>query len=195
VSLFRFLGKPPFDVPEAAPSPQSYIGPQIAPEEISELAESGEPGIYIKNIHLSRQEVRKGDTLNISIDWVAGSECAPKSYITYIRFDTEFEKGPLYNESYGKVYRKIIERLGGRRFRFRVDHHPLGGIYPPDKWPPLVVIRDDVTVGIPEDIARGVYSISVKLARKTHYTNYTAGDLLTNNDIYSGTVMGKVKIE
>ncbi|UCF05088.1 MAG: hypothetical protein JSV33_14385 [bacterium] len=193
--LFGFTGVQPTDHLAAAPLVDSAVGRMISPDEALRLPGSGEPGIRIAGVHVSNGHVRRGDTLGISIDWVALQHCEPKSYTTYLRFDTDFEKGRWYRASYAKPYRKLVEFLRGQRFRFRTEHLPLEGIYPPDRWPPRTVIRDHVTVRVPRDIAPGRYSISVKLTTKTHTPNYTINDLFSDADMYSGAVMGTVLIE
>ncbi|MCK4237275.1 MAG: hypothetical protein KAX38_09160 [Candidatus Krumholzibacteria bacterium] len=195
LALLRLIDNTCLDSFDLEPLTPKHLGPRVTPEKAQQLMESGEPGIRIKDVRINREEVQRGDTLQLSIEWVAEGENMPRSYVTHIRFDTCFEKGPLYSASYGKIYRKIYERLKGRRFRFRADHLPLNGIYPPDLWPPLRIVKDSAVVIIPKDITPGIYSIAIKLSRKTQYPNYAIRDLLSDDDLYSGTVVGEVTIE
>lgn len=195
VALFEFSGS---EHPGSIGDDQRIdlpLGPSLSIDEALTLHESGEPNIYIRDLQLDRMIASKGDSLRITIEWVAKREIEPRGYISHLRFDTHFEKGPLYHDSFGKPYRKILERIQGLRFRFTVEHLPLNSTYPPDKWPVLRVVRDVLSVRIPDDIATGVYSISVRMSEKSQYPNYTLRDIFTNEDGTSGVVMGEILIE
>ncbi|MDZ7859571.1 MAG: hypothetical protein U5O15_02685 [Candidatus Krumholzibacteriota bacterium] len=174
---------------------KEYIGNKITKIELSKLTPSETPGIFIKSIHPHRQIINKGDKLKLDVKWVAGKKLDYGSYLSYIRFDTDFDKGLLFHKWYGKIYRKILERVRGQRFRFRIGHLPLNGIFTPDKWPPMHIINDSMFIDIPEDIASGEYTISVKMSVRTAYPNYSSKDLLNDDDSFDGPDMGKIIIE
>ena len=113
----------------------------------------------------------------------------------YVRFDTDFEKGPLYNPRCGKIYRKIVEKTRGERYRFRIDRLPRKGIYPPDKWEPGKVIKDIFEVEIPKDIAPGTYTISIRLDIPPHVSNLRLKDFLSDQDFYDGPDLMTITIE
>jgi hypothetical protein len=156
---------------------------------------SGEPGISIARVVVENGTVARGDTLTLEITWVTDRAVRPKSYITRVRFDTEFDTGPLYHPFYGKWYRKAVEKLRRMRYRFSVSRLPLSGDYPPDLWPVLHAVRDTFTVAIPSDTAPGIYTIAVQLSEQTHYPNYSVRDILSDEDLYSGVAVGTVTIE
>jgi hypothetical protein len=197
VSLFRFNGSSgkiidaPFD--SAAVSKQDFT--KAIHVEHNDLIESGIDGIYISDYKLNNSTVKRGDTLNFYVDWVTERKIHVGSYITYIRFDTNFRKGPLYSFYYGKIYRKIIEQIKGRRFRFRYDKLPFNGVNPPDRWEPFNTVRENFSISVPEDISAGVYVISIKMAHKTQYPNYTMKEIFTDDDFYNGADIAKVFVE
>lgn len=195
VALFEFLNQPYHDSLTAEPSFDERLGPTVTIGEAFQLPESGEPAVHVKAVRIDRTSVKRGDTLDITIEWVATRTLPPKSYVSHVRLDTHFEKGPLYSASYGKIYRKVLERIRGYRFRHSVVHLPFNGMYPPDKWSALRVVRDTFPVRIPDDIATGIYSISITMSIKTQYPNHTLKDIFTDNDIYSGGVMGRILVE
>lgn len=196
LTLMRFNPAGEFaEEPGARPDRWSRTGEAVSAQEASYFTKSGMPGILIKGISTSRGTVARGDTLGITIEWVGTGERQSGRHSTVIRFDTDFAKGPLYAFWYGKIYRKILERIRRMRFRFSSGHIPLNGMYPPDRWPPLRVVEDAATVVVPKDAAPGEYLIRVKLVPKTQYPNYTLGDLFTDEDIYSGEILGRVSIE
>ncbi|MBD3178282.1 MAG: hypothetical protein GF417_01040 [Candidatus Latescibacteria bacterium] len=152
-------------------------------------------GIYIRGWQKSAERIEGGDTLAIEIDWVADRKLKPGNYTVHVRFDTDFPGGILYRPWYGKVYRKLVEKLRGRRYRFRTSRLPFDGIYPPDQWPVDGVIRERLEVRIPHDITEGIYTVSVKMQRAPHEPNYHLKDFLTNDDIFDGPDLMKITIE
>ncbi len=158
------------------------------------LAPSGVAGIRIKAASPDRTEASPGDTVVIDIVWVATGRCPLSSYIAYLRFETDFPKNALFRDSWGKPYRKILERANGRRYRFRIDFQPFGGIVPPDTWPPLREMSDRVIVGIPRDVSPGPYTIFLKMADLPQYPNYVLQDILTDDDFYRGAAMAAIRV-
>ncbi|MGM0484364.1 MAG: hypothetical protein ACQERI_07440 [Candidatus Krumholzibacteriota bacterium] len=151
-------------------------------------------GIYIKGWKSTSEIIEKGDTLALYIDWVADRDLNPGNYTVHVRFDTDFPEGILYNHHYGKVYRKIVEKLKGKRYRFRTSRLPFDGIYPPDKWPADRVIREKIKVRIPQNISEGIYTVSVKMQRAPHEPNYHLKDFLTDDDVFDGPDLMKIYI-
>lgn len=195
VYLYEYTGVPIADT-RAEPGHEPACGVRSTTlEDALRLFESGVPGIRIEGVSPGSERAHRGETFDLAIEWVALEQVLPKSYVAYIRFDTEFEKGPLYSPSIGKPYRKIVELARGRRYRFQADHHPLGGVLAPDRWTPLAVIQDSVRVRIPVNVAPGIYTIYLKLAVATHTPNFTLHDLLEDEDSYTGTAVDRVCIE
>lgn len=178
-----------------APLQPQFAGPPVSIQETEMLTESGEPGILVKRVAVSRARVSRGDTLQVRITWVATEELPFDSYAAHLRFDTDFEKSMLYNEAYGKLYRKIYEALRGNLYRFRRDFQPFNGIFPPDTWETMHEMRERVTVRIPENVSPGRYAVSLKITIKSQYPNYTWSEIVTDTDMYSGTVMNHIVIE
>jgi hypothetical protein len=172
----------------------AFLGDTLAASEVGSFAPSGTPGVLIARVAPGRADAAPGDTVAIEITWIATRRCPFSSYIAYLRFDTPFPKGPLYSPAYGKPYRKAVELFTGRRYRFRTDFQPLGGLFPPDAWPPMREVRERAVVTIPRAIARGTYAISLKLTEKPQYPNYMLTDILTDRDFYSGAAVGSIVI-
>ncbi len=169
-------------------------GDSLDAEAAGLLASSGVAGIRIKAASPDRTEASPGDTVVIDIVWVATEQCPLSSYIAYLRFETDFPKNALFRTSWGKPYRKILERVNGRRYRFRIDFQPLGGIVAPDTWPPLREMRDRVVVAIPRDVSPGPYTIFLKMADLPQYPNYVLQDILTDDDFYRGAAMAAIRV-
>ncbi len=185
----------PAGAPAEAPRPAlPFIGDSIDAAAASRLTPSGIEGVFIERVRASGGEVARGDTIVIDVSWVAAERCPPRSYVAYLRFDTEFPKNALYRLAWSKPYRKLIERTTGHRFRFRADFQPLGGVFPPDTWPALRAVHDRVRVPIPANVAPGAYTISLKLAEKPQYPNYVLGDILTDDDSYGGAVTAAIQV-
>ena len=172
-----------------------FIGKPVTSSEIADSHTSGIEDIRILKVNFNRKIVKRGERLKIFIEWVALRKAPIKGYICYSRFDTDFTKNKLYKEWYGKIYRKVLEHLKGERFRFRQDFQPLNGLFPPYSWPPMYSIEDSVVVRVPTDITPGHYNVSLRLDVKTQYPNYSLGDILSDEDKYSGEVVDTITVE
>ncbi|MGD1048413.1 MAG: hypothetical protein ABR899_06640 [Candidatus Krumholzibacteriaceae bacterium] len=169
-------------------------GDSLDSQAASLLAPSGIAGIRIKEALPDRTEAAPGDTVGVDITWVAAEHCPLSSYVAYLRFETDFPKNVLYRESWGKPYRKIIEKAEGHRYRFRIDFQPFGGIVPPDDWPLLREMHDRVRVEIPRDVSPGTYTIFLKMADRPQYPNYVLRDILTDDDFYRGAAVTTIRV-
>ena len=196
LAVFRFAGD---SAAVAAGSPAdegiSFAGDSVTEMDLARSAASGQPGIRIKGASVSRERVRRGDTLQIRVVWVAEEKIPLRRYTGYLRFDTGFSKNALFRESYGKLYRKALETVKRERYRFRVDFLPMGGIFAPDIWPPLREVRDTVIIAVPPDVAPGTYAISLKLEITPQFPNYRLRDFFSDRDYYSGVEVARITIE
>jgi hypothetical protein len=179
---------------EIAPVHPLFYGDSLDARGAASLAASGFPGIGIERAAPAPDEAARGDTITMNITWVAERRRPFSSYVAYLRFDTGFPKNGVYRAAFGKPYRKAVELLSRRRYRFRFDFQPLGGLFPPDSWPPMREIRDRVRVAIPRDLAPGSYTISLKMAEKPQYPNYVLKDIFTDADVYGGVAVGSITI-
>jgi hypothetical protein len=169
-------------------------GDTIDAEAASHLASSGIAGIRIKEAAPDRIEAAPGDTVGVDITWVATERSPLSSYVSYLRFETDFPKNALYRPAWGKPYRKIMEKMNGRRYRFRGDFQPFGGIVPPDTWPLLREMHDRVRVEIPRDASPGAYTVFLKMADLPQYPNYVLKDILTDDDFYRGAPVATIRV-
>jgi hypothetical protein len=174
---------------------ETHVGEAVSIDDLSGMTPSGISGIRIKDVRPAAQSAARGGELEVEIDWVLEEPVDYRGFVVHVRFDTDFEKGGLYRESYGKIYRKGLEKREGLRYRFRVDHLPFNGIVTPDLWPTLRVIEDSVPVSIPSDIATGEYVISIRMSEATHYPNFSMRDLLTDDDSYDGPDIARIFIK
>ncbi len=195
--LFRYLGsrRVPSEEEEIFPSKAGILRVGRFRGDYRDLTESGIEGVYMKGWGKEAQKVNRGDSLSIYVDWVTGEIKGVGSYRVYLRFDTGFGKGPLYSYYYGKIYRKILEKIKGERYRFRHEKIPFAGVYPPDRWEPGMIYRDYYISLIPKDIAPGKYTISVKMHHAPHVPNYDLRDFITDSDIYDGPDIMNILIE
>ncbi len=193
-ALFRFDRSIAHEFSSAAPPPP-FIGMELSPAELAGARESGEKGIVISRFETKRSVVRRGEKFDAVIYWALNEPVPFGSYASHIRFDTDFPRKAIYWRWYGKIYRKVLEKIKGTRYRFRIDSQPLGGVLPPDTWPLATEVADSIVISVPPDAAPGEYTISVRMSQKTQYPNYRAADLLTDDDFFSGTNVGKLIIE
>jgi hypothetical protein len=172
-----------------------FIGGAVDSLAASAMPDARQSGVRVARVALSRARVARGDTVSAFVTWVAPKSCPFSSYVAHLRFDTGFPQGVLYSAAWGKPYRKLLERVSRERYRFRVDFQPLGGLFPPDEWPPLREIRDQITFSIPRDAAPGIYTMFLRMAERPQYPNYALSDILTDDDFYRGAAVGRIEIE
>ncbi|MBU8920964.1 MAG: glucosyltransferase domain-containing protein [Bacteroidales bacterium] len=161
----------------------------------SGMKQSGIDGIVIRDVLPHSHTASRGKMLSMTVEWIATGEIPPGSYRAYIRFDREFPKGSFYRKWYGKIYRKVIEKMRRNRYRFRTTHQPMNGLNSPDRWPEMTVMDDRFSFVVPSDIAPGEYTYSVKLLEHVQYPNYSLSDLLSDDDIYAGEIAGSLVIK
>jgi len=194
VALFRYDREMAHAFSLAAP-PRPFFGNELSPEELAGARESGEKGIVISRFETRNSVVKRGETFEAVIHWALNEPVYFGSYMAHIRFDTDFPRTAFYWQWYGKIYRKVLEKIKGTRYRFRADSQPLGGILPPDTWPLATDVADSVIISVPHDAAPGLYTISVRMSKITQYPNYRAADILTDEDFFSGTIVGRLIVE
>jgi hypothetical protein len=138
-----------------------------------------------------------GDTVRLLTWWsYAGSTpLPPGSYTVFVRMDAREPRGWLYADAWQKPYRKVVERLNGKRWRIRASHRPLNGVVSPDQWQSGEVIEDRSIVPLPLNMAPGVYQVRIRMLRTPHYPNTTLQDYLSDEDAMSGRIVARVVIE
>ena len=195
LALFRFAGAGDGAALSAAGGAMPFAGGSVTDRDLSRCAESGQPGIFIKGVEVSCARVKRGDTLQVHITWVSEEKQPLRRYTGYLRFDTGFPRNALYRQSYGKLYRKVLENMKHERYRFRTDFLPLRGILAPDTWPPFREMHDTVTVAVPPDVVSGGYTVSLGMAVTPQFPNYHVRDFFIDRDYYSGVMVARIAIE
>lgn len=137
------------------------------------------------------------DTLEVVTAWGLADSVAmpPGSYAIYVRLDAHaMPRGPLYADAWDKPYRKMLEKLSGRRWRVRSAQRLLDGAYGPDEWRHGDRVVDRTLIVIPPNLAPGDYDVGVAVVRTPHYPNTRLSDYLHDLDEFSGPVVGQVTI-
>jgi hypothetical protein len=141
------------------------------------------------------RDAAPGDTLVAVADWRAPEPLPAGAYVVALRCDRVVPRGaPRPPEFLAKPARKIVERLRGERYRFRVDHLPAGGAYGVDLWRPDQVVRDTFAIVIPPDVADGDYTVRIRMLRQPHYPNFRLRDLFYEDDYYAGLRVGPLRV-
>ncbi|HMA76545.1 MAG TPA: DUF6541 family protein [Candidatus Krumholzibacteriaceae bacterium] len=136
------------------------------------------------------------DVLTIKCYWEnLKEESTRKYYKVSARFDTDYNKNFLYNKYWSKIYRKSLEQIKGKRYRFRFDHNPTNSIHPPEHWKRGEIVIDKFDVRIPSDISPGIYNVKIKLRAEAFGVNYRISDFLQNHDTYDGAKVGSIVIQ
>lgn len=155
------------------------------------------PGLTQHGTTTDRTVYAPGDTVRLLTWWsYAGSTpLAPGSYTVFVRMDAREPSGWLYADAWQKPYRKVVERLTGKRWRIRASHRPLNGVLSPDQWQWGEIIEDRSILPLPPNMAPGVYQVRVRMLRLPHYPNTTLRDYLSDDDSMSGRIVARVVIE
>ena len=135
-----------------------------------------------------------GERVDVAIDWHAARVMPAGSYYVSLRFDRPLPAGWSPPAFCAKPVRKLLETWRHERYRFRIDHLPMGGDYGVDLWRPEQIVHDTLGFRIPEDIAPGDYQAQVVLLRQPHYANFRLSDYFFDHDYYSGTPVGGLHI-
>jgi len=154
----------------------------------------GEGLPVLLSLHLAPAIASPGDTLRGVAEWRAIEPLGPGSYRVAVRFDRPLPAGLAPPRAVSKSVRKLVERLKGVRYRFRIDHLPAGGAFGVDLWRPDQVVRDSFALQIPRDVADGGYRVRVLMVRQPHYPNLSLSDYLSDDDYLSGIEMGRVLV-
>ena len=143
-----------------------------------------------------KDTVARGDVLGVKCYWKTLRESTSSEYYkVFVRADTKYNKNALYSEYWSKIYRKVLERINGERYRFRSDHNPVNGLYPPNSWRLGEVVLDEFSVTIPADVSVGTYDIKITLLEVPLGPNYYLSDYLRDDDIYNGVKVGSIVVK
>jgi len=140
-------------------------------------------------------EAARGDTLHGLLEWRAASPLPAGSYRVGLRFDRALPADvPRAPQALSKLWRKLVERWRGERYRFRQDHIPVAGAYGADRWQPGEVVRDSFEVVVPLDVAAGDYTVKVAVTRQAHYPNMRLIDVTSDDDFLDGLEVGRLQV-
>jgi hypothetical protein len=150
----------------------------------------------LMGVAMDEKIVRRHESLSIRCYWkCTEADTTIQDYKVFVRFDTQYKKNMLYRRQFSKIYRLILQKITGTRYRFRSEHSPVGGSYPPRLWQKGAIIEDEFDVIIPSDVSKGAYDVKINLLSLPFSPNYFVKDLLSDHDVYEGIKVGSVTIE
>ncbi|MEO6462239.1 MAG: hypothetical protein ABIP29_04125, partial [Candidatus Eisenbacteria bacterium] len=173
-----------------APDRDGDRGIQAAP------GAAGGPRITLGDAATDRRRYVPGDTVRVITRWssVGAEPVPPGSYTIFVRLDGHGYEGAFYHPAWQKPYRKLVERLSGRKWRVRESHRVLNGVWSPDQWRRGEVVTDSTTLVLPPEVAPGTYAVTVRMTRLPHYPNTRLGDYLSDDDLFAGPSVGTIEI-
>ncbi len=155
-------------------------------------ADLGE-GIALVSLVVDNEVLGAGDTLAAHLCWRAARAIEfglPLDVI--VRIDAPFPRGSLYREWYGKQYRRMIERRGGRYYRFTARTRLMSGPAYPDMLGAGAGARQDFALPLPASLAPGAYEVLIKVIRAPYLENRRVADYLSNDDSLQGVPVGMI---
>ncbi|KPJ61388.1 MAG: hypothetical protein AMJ46_01445 [Latescibacteria bacterium DG_63] len=180
---------------------------ELSREEVLTVSSSEEPleggdsvgsfsGLFsLESVEILPEAIARGDSLRLISLWKCLSPLPREDvYRLFVRLDTDFPRGTFFVERFDKLYRKLLERRTGERFRFREDVDPHSFPHPLHLWKRGEVVRQNIVFRIPEDLCPGTYRVEMNLRRVTPATNFHLSDFLQDRDYYSGIEVGSVEL-
>jgi hypothetical protein len=153
-------------------------------------------GLMLIGVAIGKETVRRGESLALKCYWKCNEpDTAVKDYRIFVRFDTPYRTNAFYSRHFSKIYRVILQKITGSRYRFRSEHSPVNGVYPPRLWRKGEIIQDGFEVTVPRDVSGGSYDVYIKLMSLPFSPNYSIRDLLNDEDVYSGERVGSIRVE
>lgn len=153
-------------------------------------------GLVLVGASMERGTVRRGERLRLTCYWKCNeADTAVKDYRIFVRFDTPYRKSALYSRHFSKTYRIILQKITGSRYRFRSEHSPVNGVYPPRLWRTGEIVEDEFEVMVPSDVSKGRYDIRINLLSLPFSPNYSLRDLFSDEDVYAGERVGSIIVE
>jgi hypothetical protein len=182
------------DTLDGPPRPRPFVRPwRGSGGPIGRRMGEGLPALL--GLSLSSRRAAPGDTLHAVIRWRAPQALPAGSYQVALRFDRDLPGGLEPPAVLGKPVRKVLERLHGERYRFRIDHLPVNGQYGVDLWRSDQVIDDSLGFAVPRDAAEGIWCVEARMLRQPHYPNLRLSDYFFDRDYFSGLPVGTLRLE
>lgn len=165
------------------------------PREAQTIGEkSGEAVLEGGTIH-GAGIVPPGGVLAMDLYWSRREVVPPGTYVVTVRFDKKNLSLPFGGQPFPKISRKAMEVVHRERYRHRSDHMILGGLFGPDAWGAGDIVREEVRVDMPIDLAPGRYRVEAKMLRVANQPNHELRDFLFDDDTYQGVPVGEITIE
>lgn len=181
------------DTLSSAPRPRLFVLP-YSPGRFPPARSMGAGLPALLDLSLGRRAAAPGDTVEGVARWRALEALPPGSYHVPVRFDRIAPGSRPPVPFLAKPWRKVHEQARGERYRFRMDHLPVGGDYGVDLWRPDQVVCDTFSFIVPRDVASGDYQVRLRMIRQPHYPIYRLHDYLHDDDYYSGLPAGRLLI-
>jgi 4-amino-4-deoxy-L-arabinose transferase-like glycosyltransferase len=114
------------------------------------------------------QPIRAGDTLALTLFWLAEQPVPPDTYTLFVHLRNEQNQTPV-----------------------QVDLMPWHGLFPPERWPPGQVVSERITMPLPETLPAGAYRLVLGLYNPQSGARFAAiedGTRLPNDELVIGRV-------
>jgi hypothetical protein len=121
---------------------------------------------------------------------------ARPSFPVVLRF--RFEDKKYFEAARGypgdKYVRRYRERRDGVFRRFRIDHRPFDGYFPPGEWRENGDCFEQFKIRLPVGLGETDYEVQWQLVEEPLLPNFSIRDFLFNDDSYVGTPCTKIEV-
>ena len=154
-------------------------------------------GLALVRADAQPKRMAHGDSVAVDLAWtLADGPVAPAPRRATIRLDAMDRSDREFVG--GKLERKILERIHGVRYRYRVNWIPGASAgasaRPPDLWRPGAVEHDRIALRVPANLAPGRYAVSVGVGSFPFMPNHSLADYFMDRDLYSGVPVDTITV-
>ena len=166
------------------------------PVELQPCEGSGGAGtVRVTGMRIEPREVLPGEEMLATVAYRRLRGARPSfPVVLRLRFEDKkyFEAARGYPGD--KYVRRYRERRDGVFRRFRIDHRPFDGYFPPGEWRENGDCFEQFKIRLPVGLGETDYEVQWQLVEEPLLPNFSIRDFLFNDDSYVGTPCTKIEV-
>jgi hypothetical protein len=165
------------------------------PLELQSCEGPGGGPVRVTGMRIEPREVLPGEEILATVAYRRVRGARPSfPVVLRLRFEDKnyFEKARDYPGD--KYVRRYRERRDGVFRRFRIDHRPFDGYFPPGDWRENVDCFEQFKIRLPVGLGETDYEVQWQLVEEPLLPNFSIRDFLFNDDSYVGTPCTDIEV-